>query len=88
MAADAVLFFMGGSGSIEIPKPALTQPMIASNIRNSINLPEDFDVFFDFFKINIELDGIDDVFVFRFQDIDDRNFNAAHRLSVFVVIKN
>ena len=48
---------------------------------------QNVDVFFDFFKLHVELDGVDDVFVFRFEDIDEADFNATHRLSVFVVLK-
>ena len=45
---------------------------------------QDVDVFFDFFKLHVELDGVDDVFVFRFEDIDKADFIATHRLSVLM----
>ncbi|VEB19967.1 Uncharacterised protein [Bacillus paralicheniformis] len=48
---------------------------------------QNVDVFFDFFKLHVELDGVDDVFVFRFEDIDEADFNATRRLSVFVALK-
>ncbi len=44
---------------------------------------QNIDVFFDFFKLHIELNGVDDVFVFRFEDIDERNFIATRKLSVY-----
>ena len=40
--------------------------------------------FFTFSSSVPELDGVDDVFVFRFEDINEADFVATHRLSVLM----